>query len=84
MSFLNGLDANKDGVLTAEELAGNPMADRMKQLDKDGDKAVTQEEFRSRLSAMFSGGRGGGGRGSYGGRSEDTRPKRPQRPELAG
>ena len=84
MSFFAGLDANKDGKLTAEELAGNPMADRIKQFDKDGDKAVTQEEFRSGLSAMSSRGRGGGGRGSYGGRSEDTRPKRPQRPQLAG
>ena len=84
MSIFAGRDANKDGKLTADELAGSPMADRMKQLDKDGDNAVTQEEFRSGLSAMFSGGRGGGGRGSYGGRSENTRPSRPQRPELAG
>lgn len=82
MSFFNGMDANKDGKLTADELAG-PMADRMKQLDKDGDMAVTQEEFRSGLSTLFSRGRGGGGRGSYGGQREDDRPKRPQRPELA-
>ena len=83
MSIFTGRDANKDGKLTAEELAGNPMADRIKQLDKDGDEAVTQEEFRSGMSTLFSGGRGGGG-GSYRGRGEDTRPDRPQRPELAG
>ena len=28
MSVFNGRDANKDGKLTAQELAGSPMADR--------------------------------------------------------
>ena len=38
MSLFTGRDANKDGKLTADELAGNPMTERMMQLDKDGDK----------------------------------------------
>lgn len=93
MSIFTSRDANKDGKLTKEELAGSPMADRMEQLDKDGDQAVTQEEFRSGMAAMFSGNRGGGGngnrgggggRGGYRGGDRDTRPDRPQRPELAG
>jgi outer membrane protein assembly factor BamB len=83
MSIFTGRDANKDGKLTADELAGSPMADRMQQLDKDGDKAVSQEEFRSGMSTLFGGGRGGGG-GGYRGRGPDTRPDRPQRPEMAG
>jgi hypothetical protein len=81
MSIFSGRDTNKDGRLTAAELAGGPMAERMKQLDKDGDDAISQEEFRSGLSALFS--RGRGGSGSYGGIREDTRPTRPQVPKLA-
>jgi outer membrane protein assembly factor BamB len=85
MSIFTARDANKDGKLTADELAGSPMADRMKQLDKDGDKAVTQDEFRTGISTVFGGGRGGGGGGgNYRGTGKDTRPDRPQRPELAG
>ncbi len=83
MSMFNGMDANKDGKLTAEELSSNPMADRLKQLDKNGDNDITQEEFRSGISTLFSGGRGGGGGGGYRGGGQDTRPDRPQRPELA-
>ena len=82
MSIFNGRDANKDGKLTANELAGSPLADRMEQLDKDGNKEITQEEFRSGMSTMFRGGRGGGRGPNYGG-GRDTRPERPQRPELA-
>ena len=82
MSIFKGRDANKDGKLTADELADSPMADRMKQLDKDGDEVVTQEEFKSGIATLFSGGRGRGG-GSYRGRGKDTRPDRPQLPELA-
>jgi hypothetical protein len=83
MSIFTGRDANKDGKLTADELAGSPLADRLQQLDKDGDKAVSQEEFRSGMSTLFRGGRGGGGGGGRG-RGPDTRPDRPQRPEMAG
>jgi outer membrane protein assembly factor BamB len=80
MSIFKERDANQDGKLTAEELAGSPMADRLKDLDKDGDEAVSQEEFTSGISTLFGGRRGGGGSE---GRGKDTRPDRPQRPELA-
>ena len=81
MSMFNGMDVNKDGKVTEAELEGNRMADRLKTLDKDGDKAISQEEFRTGISTLFS--RGGGGRvGDYEG--QDDRPDRPQRPELAG
>jgi outer membrane protein assembly factor BamB len=86
MSIFNGRDANKDGKLTADELAGSPMADGFGQLDKDGDKAVSPEEFRNGIGALFGGGRGGRG-GGGGGRNrggEDNRPDRPQRPVAAG
>ena len=87
MSIFTGRDANQDGKLTEDEIAAGPMADRMKDLDKDGDGAITQDEFRTGMSSMFSGGRsgggppGGGGPGGYG-RGEDTRPDRPQRPVM--
>lgn len=86
MSLFASLDANKDGKLIKDEIAGSPMADRMEQLDKDGDGGLTQEEFRTGIASMFGGGnRGGGGRGGSGGygRGEDKRPERPQRPEMA-
>ena len=86
MSIFKDRGANQDGKLTSDELAGSPLADRIDQLDKDGDKAVSQEEFRSGMSAMFSGGRGGnggGGGGNYRGGGNDSRPNRPQRPEMA-
>ena len=83
------LDTDKDEKLTAEELEGNPMADRLMTLDKDEDSAVSKEEFQG-VTTLFSrggqGGRGsrGGGGGGYGGGGEDKRPDRPQRPESAG
>lgn len=76
MSMFNGMDANKDGKVTEKELEGNRMADRLKTLDKDGDKAISAEEFRTGISALFS--RSGGRRGG------DDRPDRPQRPEMTG
>jgi outer membrane protein assembly factor BamB len=90
MSIFNGRDANQDGKLTAEELEGSPMAARFGQLDKDGDKAVSAEEFRSGISTLFGGNRGGnrgGGGGGGGGRyrgGQDNRPERPQRPSSEG
>ncbi len=83
MSMFTGLDADKDGKITEKELEGNRMADRLKTLDKDGDKLITQEEFTSGISTLFSRGGGGGG-GGYQGQGKDTRPDRPQRPELVG
>ena len=79
MSMFNGMDKDKDGKVTMAELDGNRMADRLKTLDKDGDEAISAEEFRAGIGSLFRGGRGGGGgRGGYGGK--DNRPKRPQRP----
>ena len=75
----NGMDRNKDGKVTMDELEGNRMADRLKTLDKDGDKAISKTEFTSGISTLFS--RSGGG-GGY--NRKDTRPDRPQRPESVG
>jgi Ca2+-binding EF-hand superfamily protein len=63
------LDANKDGIITADELPAG-MPERMKQMlikaDKDGDKKVTLEELKSAIKA----------------RREGNRPEgRPDRPE---
>ncbi len=83
MAMFNRFDTDKNGKVTEEELAGNQMADRLKTLDKDGDKAISKEEFSSGIGALFSGGsrsdsgrsggRSGGGRSggdrSGGGRS---------------
>ncbi len=85
ISMFKGIDTDSDGKVTEKELEGNRMADRLKTLDKDGDKIITQEEFSSGISTVFSrGGGGGGGGGGYQGQGKDTRPDRPQRPELAG
>ncbi|MEM9368257.1 MAG: PQQ-binding-like beta-propeller repeat protein [Planctomycetota bacterium] len=82
MSMFNGMDRNQDGSVTADELEGNRMADRLKTLDKDGDAAISADEFRSGIGSLFRGGGGSrGGRGGYGG--NDSRPKRPQRPTMA-
>ncbi|MDG1873199.1 MAG: PQQ-binding-like beta-propeller repeat protein [Mariniblastus sp.] len=88
MSMFNGLDTDKDGQVTAKELEGNRMADRLKTLDKDGDTKISKDEFSSGISGLFSRGGGGGSRsgggggGSYGQR-QDSRPDRPQRPKSA-
>lgn len=82
MSMFNGLDSDKDGKVTAKELEGNRMADRLITLDKDGDKAISADEFRSGIGGLFSrGGSGGGSRGGYG--SKAKRPDRPQRPAMS-
>ena len=59
------LDANRDGVITADEVpAGAP--DRIKQFliraDKSGDKKVTKEEFAAAAKERGQFGRGPGGR----------------------
>lgn len=84
MSMFRGMDTDKDGRITAKELEGNRMAERLMTLDKDGDKAITSEEFRTGIGSLFSrgGGGSGGGRPGYPG-GQDKRPKRPQRPASA-
>jgi hypothetical protein len=84
MSMFNGLDANKDGNITAAELSGNRMADRLKSLDKNSDELISKEEFSKGISALFrrGSGRSSSGRSGYGGRSIDNRPERPERPEM--
>lgn len=86
VSMFNGMDKDSDGKVSLTELEGNPMADRLKDFDKDGDKAISKEEFTAGLATMSRGGGrtsgGGGGRGGYGGRGEDKRPDRPQRPSM--
>ena len=60
------------------------MANRAQQLDTNGDKVITKEEFRANISKLFGSGRGGrGGGGGYSRSGKDTRPDRPQRPQLA-
>ena len=86
-AMFSRMDTNSDGGVTAAELEGNPMADRLMTLDGDGDGKVTEEEFRNGMANLFRrGGQGGGGRGGDGpgrGGRGDSRPERPQRPEAA-
>lgn len=87
MSMFNGMDTDKDGKVTEKELEGNRMAERLMTLDKDADKAISSEEFRTGISSLFRGSGGSGrssGGGSYGRRGGDDRPDRPQRPSMAG
>ncbi len=79
MSMFRGMDRDQDGKISASELEGNRMADRLKTLDKDGDDAISQDEFTSGIGALFS----SGGRSGYGRGGADKRPERPQRPESA-
>lgn len=92
MTFFNRMDTDGDKKLTAEEMKDNPMAERLKTLDKDNDELISEEEWRTGIGSLFNrggGGGGGGGRGGRGGRGggggryggEDTRPERPQRPQ---
>ena len=81
MQMFNQLDADKNGKVSEKELEGNRMADRLKTLDKDGDKSISKDEFSSGITTLFRRSGGGGGRGNS---PRDTRPKRPQRPKSAG
>lgn len=81
MSFLPvliALDADKDGKISAKEIANASAA--LKTLDKNGDGELTEDELRPAM-----GGRGGPGgpeggprRGAPGQDSDGQRPKRPQ------
>jgi hypothetical protein len=68
-------DENQDGKLSTDELSGSPMQDRAEELDKDGDGAISREEFVEGIRGMFGGGSRGAGGGGFGGRSEDNRPE---------
>ncbi len=91
MAMFRQLDSNSDGNISAAELEGNRMAERIQSMDKDNDKLVSEDEFRTGLASLFqgSGNRGnrGGGRGQGGGENYDqppAKPDRPQRPEMVG
>lgn len=83
LEMFKQIDTNSDQKLTDDELEGNRMAERLKTLDKDGDSAISQEEFTAGVSTLFRRGGGGGRGGGYGEGEKDTRPDRPQRPEPA-
>jgi outer membrane protein assembly factor BamB len=88
-SLFTRFDTDSSGSVSAKELEGNPMADRLMTLDSNSDGEVSREEFRSGMANLFRrvGGEGGGGRGGEGpgrGERQDSRPERPQRPEMAG
>jgi Ca2+-binding EF-hand superfamily protein len=60
------LDADRDGVISAAELANAPAA--LKALDKNGDGKLTEDEVRP----QFGEGRGGRGRGGRGDEPGET------------
>lgn len=55
---LSALDADKDGGLSAGEIAGAPKA--LRSLDKNGDGTITADEMRPAMGPGGPGGRGGG------------------------
>lgn len=55
------IDTNKDGVLSADELA--KASTSLKSLDTDGDGTIDADEVRTAMRARFGGGPGGRGRG---------------------
>ena len=84
VAMFNSMDTDSDGAVTAAELEGNPMADRLMTLDSNGDGKVSLDEFQNGMANLFRRGGGGGGRGGEGPGRGDSRPQRPQRPEMAG
>jgi outer membrane protein assembly factor BamB len=83
-AMFSRMDTNSDGALTANEVEGNPMADRLMTLDTDRDGKVTEAELRDGMANLFNrgggGGGGGSGRGGEGPGRGAARPQRPQRP----
>jgi Ca2+-binding EF-hand superfamily protein len=45
MDMFATMDSNKDGVLTADEFVGTPMADDFAKYDRNHDGKVTRQEF---------------------------------------
>jgi hypothetical protein len=64
------LDANRDGVLSAEELAGAEAA--LKKLDRDGDGRLTAEELRPALTGAPGDGASRGRRGDQANRRNEN------------
>jgi len=79
MPVLAALDANKDGVISKEEISNATKA--LQALDRNKDGELTEQEMRPDFSAMRGrsgrpsefGGRGGFGRSPQGGRPEGGR-----------
>jgi len=46
------MDANNDGVLTRDEVATTPWADRFDKIDRNSDGKATTEEFSAYMKAM--------------------------------
>lgn len=90
--IIEALDANKDGVIDADELA--KAAESLRKLDKNGDGKLTEDEFRPQRPGGPGAGPGGRGQGpgEPGGRGEGRPPgggqgapggeAKPARPEL--
>src|SRR5580698_209166 len=71
--ILNAVDVNRDGVLSAAEIADAPA--QIRKLDKNGDGKLTQDEAGLRMGGGRGGGRGRGeGRGEEGGGDEPPAP----------
>ncbi len=56
-------DQNSDGKLTGDEISGR-MADRLAEIDTDGDKAISKDEFMANMAKRRAAGGGGGGGGA--------------------
>jgi len=67
------LDANKDGVISSEEIDGAVIA--LKKLDKDKNGKLEGPELMPDMAAMMRGRGGAGGFGGFGG--GEGRPRRP-------
>ena len=73
-------DTNNDKKLTKDEVEGSPTAARFADFDKDGDDAITLQEFQEGIRSMF---RGGGGRGRGGRGGPGRRQRQPPQPASA-
>ena len=63
--MIEALDAHKDGIIDADELA--KATESLKKLDKNGDRKLTEDEYRPQRPGG-QGGPGAGGPGAAGGR----------------